>query len=159
MNDTHVLITGDKVGATKINAAAKKGVKVVPWSEFKHLVESAELSAVHVKLLACEFALEEADDPTEVVRLRAREAVLVRRAGGELEERDYSAEERKKMAASGQALPDGSFPIKDRADLANAITRLPQAKDRGKALRHIRKRAAALGAKGMTEKHKARLHA
>src|SRR5580700_6022884 len=33
----------------------------------------------------------------------------------------YSAEDRRKMAGNGQAMKDGSYPVKDDADLDNAI--------------------------------------
>src|SRR6185503_21102574 len=36
--------------------------------------------------------------------------------------KDYSPEQRDKMAKNGEALPDGSFPIHDCADLKNAIS-------------------------------------
>lgn len=60
--------------------------------------------------------------------------------------KNYSAAERKKMAAKGHALPDGSYPIADEADLHNAIKTAgmgsaPEAKIHA----HIKKRAAALG--------------
>ena len=35
--------------------------------------------------------------------------------------RMYSASDRRKLADSGDALPDGSFPIKNVEDLKNAI--------------------------------------
>ena len=60
--------------------------------------------------------------------------------------RDYSAAERKAMAENGEALPDGSFPIKDRADLANAVREYGRAKDATKAKAHIIARAEALDA-------------
>lgn len=60
--------------------------------------------------------------------------------------RSYSADQRRKMADRGTAMPDGSFPIADVADLRNAIQAIGRAKDPEKAKRHIRKRARALGA-------------
>ncbi len=64
---------------------------------------------------------------------------------GEGEEfKDYSPEQRDKMAKSGEALPDGSFPIADCADLKNAIQAFGRAKDQAAAKRHIKKRAKAL---------------
>lgn len=61
------------------------------------------------------------------------------------EKRDYSAEQRRQMADNGEAMADGSFPIKDRADLENAIHLAGHASDPAAAKRHIRKRARALG--------------
>jgi len=69
----------------------------------------------------------------------------------ELFERKFSSKERDKLADKGYALPDGSFPIKNKKDLMNAI------KSQGRGLRnadekrkkqvhaHIKKRAKDLG--------------
>jgi transcriptional regulator with XRE-family HTH domain len=58
--------------------------------------------------------------------------------------KDYSPEQRDKMAKNGEALPDGSFPIADCADLENAISAFGRASDQDKAKAHIKKRAKAL---------------
>ncbi len=60
--------------------------------------------------------------------------------------RDYSAQERQDAADAGEALPDGSFPIKTVADLKDAIDDVGRAKDSAKAKSHIIARAKALGA-------------
>jgi phage head maturation protease len=60
--------------------------------------------------------------------------------------RDFSAEERRRLADSGKAMPDGSFPIVNREDLTNAIRLAGKASNPGKARAHIRRRARALGA-------------
>lgn len=49
------------------------------------------------------------------------------------------------MADKGEALPDGSFPIKNKKDLENAIQAFGRAKDKDKAKAHIKARAKALG--------------
>jgi ATP-dependent protease ClpP protease subunit len=59
--------------------------------------------------------------------------------------REYSQEERERLAGEGKALPDGSYPIVDREDLENAIQAIGRAKDPEAAKRHIKKRARALG--------------
>lgn len=59
--------------------------------------------------------------------------------------KDYSPEQRDKMAKNGEALPDGSFPIGDCSDLKNAISAFGRAKDQAAAKAHIKKRAKALG--------------
>lgn len=61
------------------------------------------------------------------------------------EARDYSTDKRKKMASGGKAMSDGSFPIANAQDLANAIRLAGNAKDPAAARRHIIKRARALG--------------
>jgi len=60
--------------------------------------------------------------------------------------RDFSADERQDAADAGQALPDGSYPIKTVADLKNAIQAFGRAKDPAKVKQHIITRARALGA-------------
>jgi ATP-dependent Clp endopeptidase proteolytic subunit ClpP len=62
-----------------------------------------------------------------------------------LRAREYSQEERERLAEKGHALPDGSFPIVDREDLENAIQAIGRAKDPDKAKAHIKKRARELG--------------
>jgi hypothetical protein len=60
--------------------------------------------------------------------------------------RDFSDDERKKLADEGAALPDGSYPIKTVGDLENAIQAFGRAKDPAKVKAHIIARAKALGA-------------
>ena len=57
----------------------------------------------------------------------------------------FSKNERDKDAAKGAAMPDGSFPIENEADLKNAIKACGRAKDKEAAKKHIKKRAKALG--------------
>jgi hypothetical protein len=82
-----------------------------------------------------------AKDGRTFVRAYAREQVLRR----QLEEREFSAQQRQKAAAKGQAMPHGGFPIKNATDLENAIKAIGRAKDRAAAMAHIKKRAKALG--------------
>lgn len=72
---------------------------------------------------------------------------IARKEVGEIEfsKRSFSADDRKRMAASGQAMPDGSFPIANKEDLQNAIKAYGRAKDKAAAKAHITKRAKALG--------------
>lgn len=60
--------------------------------------------------------------------------------------RDFSQDERDKAADTGAAMPDGSFPIKNAGDLANAIRLAGNAKDPAAARKHIIARAKTLGA-------------
>lgn len=57
-----------------------------------------------------------------------------------------STEDRAKAAEKGQALPEGGFPIKNRADLKKAVQAFGRAKNPAAAKRHIIKRARALNA-------------
>jgi len=61
-----------------------------------------------------------------------------------INEKEFSEEERDKLADKGIALPDGSFPIQTVQDLHNAIQAVGRAKDYEKAKKHIIKRAKAL---------------
>lgn len=61
--------------------------------------------------------------------------------------KDYSTAIRKQMAKSGEALPDGSYPIKNCADVSDALHRIGTGTKHSKAEieAHIRSRAKALG--------------
>jgi hypothetical protein len=58
--------------------------------------------------------------------------------------REFSADERAKAADKGHAMDDGSFPIKNAADLRNAIRLVGRAKNPADARKHIIERARAL---------------
>lgn len=62
--------------------------------------------------------------------------------------REFSSKERESAAESGAALPDGSFPIKNKSDLHNAMQAIGRAKNPAKAKAHIKARARALGLSG-----------
>lgn len=66
-----------------------------------------------------------------------------------IEKRNYSTSERRRLAESGAAMPDGSFPIVTRSDLQNAIQSVGRASNYEAARRHIISRARALGAEDM----------
>lgn len=57
-----------------------------------------------------------------------------------------SEDARQRAADTGHAMPDGSFPIRDRQELAKAILALGRAKNPDAVKRHIIKRARALKA-------------
>jgi hypothetical protein len=52
---------------------------------------------------------------------------------------------RRDMAASGMAMPDGSFPIANGGDLQNAIQSVGRASNYAAAKEHIVRRARSLG--------------
>lgn len=60
-----------------------------------------------------------------------------------------SADERRKLAKSGQAMPDGSFPIPDESHLSSAIRLARTPEHRA----HIKKRARALGKSHLVPQH------
>jgi hypothetical protein len=65
--------------------------------------------------------------------------------GEDMDTRDYSMDARRDMAASGMAMPDGSFPIANGGDLQNAIQSVGRASNYAAAKEHIVRRARALG--------------
>lgn len=62
---------------------------------------------------------------------------------------DISADERRRLAKQGKAMPGGRFPIRNRSDLENAIRAVGRAKGGTKGHNAVRrfiiKRAKALG--------------
>lgn len=60
---------------------------------------------------------------------------------------DFSAEERRKLTEKGEAMPDGSFPIRNRQDLDDAVRSIGRAKNRAAARDWIIRRADELKAK------------
>jgi len=61
------------------------------------------------------------------------------------EKKDYSDKQRQNMSEAGQALPDGSYPIRTVGDLKNAIQAFGRAKNKAATKSHIIERAKALG--------------
>lgn len=59
---------------------------------------------------------------------------------------DWDSEKRDKAASDGAALPDGSFPIKDKEDLKKAVKAYGRASDKAAAKKHIISRAKTLNA-------------
>ena len=59
---------------------------------------------------------------------------------------ELDTEQRRKLAERGEALPDGSFPIRNREDLRDAVQSYGRAKDRAEAKRWIERRARELDA-------------
>jgi len=60
-------------------------------------------------------------------------------------EREFSDEERQKLADEGKAMKDGSFPIETEQDLKNAIKAHGRASDPEEAKKWIIKRAKEMG--------------
>lgn len=67
--------------------------------------------------------------------------------------KEFSSKSRDKMSLNGTALPDGSYPIANKRDLANAISSYGRAKNPEIVKRWIKKRAKALGACDMLPKN------
>lgn len=85
-------------------------------------------------------------DARETVAKATEEAeALLNDIENDLDKREFSDDERKKAADAGEAMPDGSFPIKSDQDLKNAVRAVGRASDPAKAKEHIISRAKAMG--------------
>lgn len=86
------------------------------------------------------------DEPEEEIDdVEKAEEVLFDEDDTDIFKADFSEKERKKLAKKKEAMPDGSFPIRNTSDLKNAIQAVCRAKDPDKAKAWIKKRAKALG--------------
>ena len=57
----------------------------------------------------------------------------------------FTASQRRKLASEHDAMPDGSYPIRNGTDLEHAIRAIGRAKDPAATKAHIKRRAKALG--------------
>lgn len=82
----------------------------------------------------------------EIDQAAIRQAVI-----GAIMKQGPSRQVRERLAESGEALSDGSFPIRNRSDLRRAISAFGRANrdDRRRVARHIQRRARALDAMDM----------
>lgn len=83
----------------------------------------------------------------------AGEPVSTAQSTNTVTKKDYSDKERGEMAEEGHAMPDGSFPIKDKNDLGNAVEAFGRAKNKAKVKEHIKSRAKDLGAEDKLPDH------
>lgn len=67
----------------------------------------------------------------------------------DMKKAELDTEHRRQLARRGHALPDGSFPIRNKSDLSNAISAYGRAGNKPRAKAWIIRRARALGATGM----------
>ena len=67
----------------------------------------------------------------------------------DLVKRKFNSKQRERMAQSGEAMPDGSFPIANKTDLMNAIRSWGRGGADPKVKAHIKTRARALGLSDM----------
>lgn len=67
----------------------------------------------------------------------------------DLVKRKFTAEQRRRMAEEGHAMPDGSYPIGNKTDLMNAIRSWGRGGADPKVKAHIKRRAKALGLSDM----------
>ena len=121
--------------AVETETVEKTAVEIEPKDEPKPEVEktSVEIDSKQEEEVKDEIKDDDKDDDCDK----------------ECKKRDFTAEERKKLAEEGKAMPDGSFPIENKEDLKNAIRLAGQAKDKKAAIDFICRRARALGAEDM----------
>ena len=134
-----------------------RGILAVPMPGFPvprteaRLVASGDTLEVEA-LVASGFAPTRKEEEEMQSREDYRQKVLLADARAELAwERDglaYNAADRRRMAKSGEALPDGSFPIANCGDAENAIHAQGRATSQPRAVAHIKKRVRALGCTG-----------
>jgi 2'-5' RNA ligase len=112
----------------------------IPRSELRLVASGVveEVTAAIVTGYWPEVADEEEASSNGIAELRQRKLD---------EMRTVPTKERKRLAKSGGAMPDGSYPIANCDDAANAIRAIGRAKpgDREKVRRHIRRRVRSLG--------------
>lgn len=94
------------------------------------------------------FKLNEISGVTRPAQEGATVAIMKRDDGEPYWKRDFSDDDRKRLAGTGAALPDGSYPIVTAADVKNAVRAIGRASDPAKAKAHIISRAKALGCTG-----------
>jgi hypothetical protein len=118
--------------------------------EIATLILAAPNEDDRAEALRAEYDLQMAEDIDMLVELGVGEFCGVELSAlNRVDFRDYSDAERRRMARSGEAMPDGSFPIANCTDASNAIS----AQGRGNAPQaritaHIRKRVRALSCSG-----------
>lgn len=129
----------------------KLAEKAAQYAELSTLAESANLSA---RVKSAKKVMKKNQAAYRMESLTAsidsiRNAAVVAAAVTELAQ--IPAEERMALAKKGQALPDGSFPIRNESDLKNAIHAYGRANksDRAAVRKHITKRARQLKVSGL----------
>jgi HK97 family phage prohead protease len=100
----------------------------------------------------CGLADHQHTTKSEAATCMAHELIKLAQSEGDVDffaKKKYTDKQRKEMANSGEAKSDGSFPIKDKADLENAIHDWGRAGSTESDKKHIIARAKALGASDM----------
>ena len=85
------------------------------------------------------------DDYEEEDEVTKAEDVLFGETEGDIFKAEFSEKQRKKLAKEKEAMPDGSYPIRNVSDLKNAIQAVGRAKNPAKTKAWIKKRAKQLG--------------
>ena len=82
------------------------------------------------------------------IKEEVTEAITAAGSATEVAAAEFTEKQRERLAKKGHALPDGSFPIRNKEDLKNAVQSWGRAKksNRAKAKKFIKMRAKQLGA-------------
>ena len=134
----------DKDGDDEDTKKAKKARREEKAAKAK---EKAEKDDAEMAAKAKEKA-----DAEKAKKDKEKEEAEKAAAAAALQKKEYTDKEREEMADKKEALPDGSFPIKTKKDLENAVESFGRAKDKDKAKAHIMARAKALDAEDMLPK-------
>ena len=137
--------------ATDLRNAVRAYGRAKPGSKGKvrkHIMRRAR-SLRRIDLIPSKWKNASAEDFGEFISDGAEATIQERTlaAAAVAEFKQFTEDERKALAKKGQALPDGSYPIRNESDLKNAISAYGRSnpEDRAKVRTHIRKRARALG--------------
>src|SRR5271169_357220 len=126
-------------------ARAKQGVDE---AKAKHKIAQAK-----EELAAAKGKLEEVKSGGSPQEESGADADTEKAKAAVVEKKDFTAEERKKLAEKGEAMPDGSFPTPTKADWNNAVSaqgRAPAAK-RPAIKAYLKRRAKKLGIKELPD--------
>lgn len=136
-------ILSEKRSTDRSNRMAKIG------GEWTNLIgdKQKEWERAAVRALTKGFVYE-AIQPVETSDEIAKAEALLDSAES-LEKADFTEKQRERLADKKEALPDGSFPIRNKSDLKNAIRLAGNAKNPEHARRWIKRRAKSLGAEDM----------
>lgn len=105
--------------------------------------EDILLKGEHPEDDGVDYTVDEEED--EIDDVQKAEEVLFNDEESDIFKAEFSEKQRKKLAKKKEAQPDGSFPIRNVADLKNAIQAVGRSKDIEKTKRWIKKRAKELG--------------
>mgnify|MGYP000947796011 CR=1 FL=1 len=111
--------------------------------------ERVQRALERVKKVEEELALLKGNDVPDVEMATVDdvpEVEMAPPAGAPITAAEFSTSQREKLADEGEAMPDGSFPIRNTADLHNAVRGIGRAKDPAAARAHIKRRARELHA-------------
>lgn len=139
--------SGQVMALVAAGAAPLAQMKKDPYQEMSERIEkleqfkTAELSA-QIDAARAKFAAVKAERASE---LSSKVQSLSDRFAAASDFAFVPKAKRDKLAKEGKALPDGSFPIENEADLKKAIQAYGRASNKTAARKHIMKRARALG--------------